>query len=784
MSEILQPQSETLQNQTPTPNKPPTNPSSQQDKENSSAEPNPKSDLIMIDAGQQKFNKRPAKAEPVLLEFGNSRSELGPKKVGSLQDSFNRFRKKKVETVKYRNYLHKKAKLERQDPQFKDALRKKFVEQAKKYFGVPYKRKYHDEGSELYNSPIFLDCCGLVRQIVYDLREDFGFSLGKWNQAYQFDTLPNEIPFEELKPGDLIFYSGTYYPEKNHKPQKHDMVHVEIFVGGETGRATIGARWARGVVKVFPEYAFVSKSYYDIKFWYRSIETWLDGTLKSFCREHPWTDRYDADRIDKGSIFVDNGNADNDDQESVENIEETTENDILGCRDKSKVKPKTVLVGEGNNDKLIKGYFAGKGWTVLDKVWDKNFELKWVQLTQDIDYSSLADGKQMVNHLPGLKYITQKQRLLSTMEDYYYTIEGETGYEQKLFDLMPKSYRLDNSADCLKFLNDRDEGLWVQKRFFMNRGLGVKLIYDPKSYKEDLMHRKKFTPDYSLKSKTFGTKFVEPLNFKPEWGSYPDDPVQEILDLAREHAENLFAANFVDGQTADAGELCPAKKVSVKKDKNYENILVQRFIDRPFLYNSNVADLRVFLIILSVEPLVVLFHPGYVRRASEPFVYEGEKPRRSYLTSFYSQQKHPDYKNIKESLIVSPQEFTGYIKANFLGWNAAKIDAKIWDSVKTKLRDVVNAVKGKLDKKKGMFEILGCDFMFSENLEQNWLIEINTNPSIFQSTQVLDQVIGVVVGKTLDNVLKIHELGLTGAGFSKEDLDLEGGFEVLAYENL
>ena len=58
--------------------------------------------------------------------------------------------------------------------------------------------------------------------------------MDRWNQAYQFDTLPVEVPFEELKPGDLVFYSGTYYNTKL-KAQKHDMVHVEVFTGGETG---------------------------------------------------------------------------------------------------------------------------------------------------------------------------------------------------------------------------------------------------------------------------------------------------------------------------------------------------------------------------------------------------------------------------------------------------------------------------------------------------------------------------------------------------------------------
>eukprot|EP00360_Condylostoma_magnum_P000164 CAMPEP_0168313310 /NCGR_PEP_ID=MMETSP0210-20121227/1143_1 /TAXON_ID=40633 /ORGANISM="Condylostoma magnum, Strain COL2" /LENGTH=48 /DNA_ID= /DNA_START= /DNA_END= /DNA_ORIENTATION= len=45
--------------------------------------------------------------------------------------------------------------------------------------------------------------------------------------------LPEEIPFEEMKPGDLIFYSATYY-NPDRKIHAHNMTHVEIFLGEES----------------------------------------------------------------------------------------------------------------------------------------------------------------------------------------------------------------------------------------------------------------------------------------------------------------------------------------------------------------------------------------------------------------------------------------------------------------------------------------------------------------------------------------------------------------------
>ena len=63
---------------------------------------------------------------------------------------------------------------------------------------------------------MFLDCCALVRRALRDLRRDFGFKIGPQNQAYQYDTLPISVEkIEDMKPGDLVFISATYFNPKS-----------------------------------------------------------------------------------------------------------------------------------------------------------------------------------------------------------------------------------------------------------------------------------------------------------------------------------------------------------------------------------------------------------------------------------------------------------------------------------------------------------------------------------------------------------------------------------------
>eukprot|EP01017_Pseudomicrothorax_dubius_P015750 TRINITY_DN1801_c0_g1_i2.p1 TRINITY_DN1801_c0_g1~~TRINITY_DN1801_c0_g1_i2.p1 ORF type:complete len:142 (+),score=30.63 TRINITY_DN1801_c0_g1_i2:121-546(+) len=100
-----------------------------------------------------------------------------------LRSRFEEFRKRKMEKLRYSQGLKQAQPTDRKDPTFKRALREKFIQTARKYIGIPYGKRYLKPEDPLYNSPLFLDCCALIRQIVYDLREEFGFVLPGYNQV-------------------------------------------------------------------------------------------------------------------------------------------------------------------------------------------------------------------------------------------------------------------------------------------------------------------------------------------------------------------------------------------------------------------------------------------------------------------------------------------------------------------------------------------------------------------------------------------------------------------------
>ncbi|XP_055863452.1 uncharacterized protein LOC106062948 isoform X2 [Biomphalaria glabrata] len=221
---------------------------------------------------------------PVAFEV-QAEKQLKPKQKRNLQESFLHFMKKKKNLLKQERRHTATSQGRNVNQERLDELRAQVIERAKSYIGVPYGRKYWSPDSPEYKSPFFLDCCGLVRRVIRDLQNELGFRLGPGNQAYMYDTLPNTLCADQMKPGDLVFMTGIYINPKS-KKQYHNMVHVEIWLGD--GQKTIGSRWNSGKVDIFDSYKFQPKSFHSEEYIFKSVDTWLMGECHSFCPEHSW----------------------------------------------------------------------------------------------------------------------------------------------------------------------------------------------------------------------------------------------------------------------------------------------------------------------------------------------------------------------------------------------------------------------------------------------------------------------------------------------------------------
>ena len=301
-----------------------------------------------------------------------------------------------------------------------------------------------------------------------------------------------------MKPGDLVFYSGTYYNTKL-RAQKHDMVHVEIFTGGETGEQSIGARWQRGVVQYFDSYHFKSTSYHSIVCHYRSIDTWLEGICKPYCKQHNWSSANLQWAPGKKSIFSIDDDYDEADLNApdVDDGMQCDEGQIENTSTAAPKKPAVVntkcFVGQGNNERLVKESLTNLGFKLLPRgmLFSDDYRFKWTQTSMEVNYMKFKEGVHIANHISNSnKVFTSKISLIETIEELKLNLQTgilKSDMIKSVADFVPETYRLDVVSDLHQFLSSKTQGLWLEKKSQSNQGRGITLISDIDEYRDKIM---------------------------------------------------------------------------------------------------------------------------------------------------------------------------------------------------------------------------------------------------------------------------------------------------------
>ena len=132
------------------------------------------------------MGKQKKKAESFVIDFSGPRNSSEPKKrmsSGNLQKNFEYFQQLRMQQLKQQRKLRKAQKKKKQQERAKPEnmwnLRMKFLYELRKYIGVPYAKRYFKPGEPEYESSIFLDCCGLVRRVLWNMQYLFGFRIGQ-----------------------------------------------------------------------------------------------------------------------------------------------------------------------------------------------------------------------------------------------------------------------------------------------------------------------------------------------------------------------------------------------------------------------------------------------------------------------------------------------------------------------------------------------------------------------------------------------------------------------------
>ena len=386
---------------------------------------------------------------------------------------------------------------------------------------------------------------------------------------------------------------------------------------------------------------------------------------------------------------------------------------------------------KGNNDKLIEKCFEYR-----KEIWEKSeyplsqyCDLLWTPLSKDINFKMLENKKQYVNHLEYHDEITNKRNLFLTLLKYcekkhynlftffpftiifelkHKTLETQLKHFEYIYDKI-ENYICGTNTDL--FNHKYNEIFYT----YQTRKLGnEQRIFFPKTHYDG----------YNL-------WLIKAINLNRGMGIKVENDLDKIEKEIIEINDNL------------------KMEISNKKKRKCKCILIQKYIEKPLLYQGRKFDIRLWVLFIGNKPdNVYIFKEGHSKATCGNYDLNS-KDIYVHLTNYSIQKYNSDFSKIEIGNEIPFKDLqkdldSKKIKINFRN--------NIYPKIVRIVRITAGAAKAKINmmNRKNCFEIYGYDFMIDEKFNP-FLIEINTNPGFEFSSPLIN----MLLPRLIDDAFKL-----------------------------
>ena len=265
------------------------------------------------------------------------------------------------------------------------------------------------------------------------------------------------------------------------------------------------------------------------------------------------------------------------------------------------------------------------------------------------------------------------------------------------------------------------KNLWIVKAPNLNRGRGVKIF---NNYNDIISYIKKITEGKITESELYNIKDNE-------------------------------TNNNSDKQEKNVNEIINENEYENKDEPDYiyqsSKIIIQKYIEKPFLYKGRKCDIRIWVLI-SHKMKVYIFKEGHLKASSVNY-NKDDFDSFIHITNYSLQKYNKSFAKYEKGNEISFQTFQNFINENNPFNFREEIFPKFTEIVKLTALSVKNKIN--MNNSSYCFEIFGYDFMMDE--EKNvYLIEINTNPGLEISSDIIAELIPRMIDDAL--LLTVDEL--------------------------
>ena len=288
------------------------------------------------------------------------------------------------------------------------------------------------------------------------------------------------------------------------------------------------------------------------------------------------------------------------------------------------------------------------------------------------------------------------------------------------------------------------KNLWIVKAPNLNRGRGVKIF---NNYNDIISYIKKVGEGKITETELY--------NFKDK----------EYNEKLNNHKKNEIENSIERG-------------VESKNTTDYiyqsNKIIIQKYIEKPFLYKGRKCDIRIWVLITHTMK-VYIFKEGHLKASSLNY-NNNDFDSFIHITNYSLQKYNKLFSKFEKGNEISFQTFQNFINENNYINFREEIFPKIIEIVKHSVLSVRNKIN--INNLNYCFEIFGYDFMMDED-KNVYLIEINTNPGL----EISSDIIAELVPRMIDNSLLLTVDELFPTEYSKECLNEKGQFKSKYHVN-
>ena len=212
-----------------------------------------------------------------------------------------------------------------------------------------------------------------------------------------------------------------------------------------------------------------------------------------------------------------------------------------------------------------------------------------------------------------------------------------------------------------------------------------------------------------------------------------------------------------------------------KKDIKCEYLIIQKYLEKPLLYQGRKFDIRLWvLFIADKSDEVYVFKQGHLKATCTQYDPDSDDLF-VHLTNYSVQKYNANFSKIEIGNEIPFKSFQIELDKNKTGKNFYK---DIYPKIIRIVRLTGGAAKKKINllSRKYCFEIFGYDFILDINF-QPYLLEINTNPGLEISSPLIEE----LLPRMVDDALKLT----IDKEFTKsyKYADEESTFPVADYSN-